>query len=225
VQLRKWLAPFREFGVVAGLAYVAHRLLTRCSPHWGLIVYELMQQPVAAKPLLPPAHAGQVRWVELGRDAPQLAEMPPPAAVKQARFDQGAACIAVYYREKYVGYVWFAFGHYEEDEVRCTFELAEPTRSVFDFDVYVFPQHRVGRAFAALWHAANGYLLGRGVVRTCSRISRFNEASRRAHAQLGARVIGRALFLRLGRFEYTLAKVHAAWTHQGSLSSRPRLIL
>ena len=88
-----------------------------------------------------------------------------------ARFDQGAFALAVYLRDRYVGYVWLAFRQYDEDELRCRFALSRPEQTAFDFDVYVFPAFRLGRAFAAVWHAANSHLAERGVTRTCSRIA------------------------------------------------------
>lgn len=36
--------------------------------------------------------------------------------------------------------------------------------AVWDFDVYIFPQYRFGRVFAAMWSEANKYLQGRGIT-------------------------------------------------------------
>jgi hypothetical protein len=103
--------------------------------------------------------------------------------------------------------MWFCRGGYEEDEVRCTFVLGRAHESVFDFDFYIFPEHRMGLAFVGLWNAANEYLHGAGVRYTFSRLTRFNLASRRAHRHLGWRVVGRALFLCLGQVQCMLATV------------------
>lgn len=216
--MQRWLAPWREFGAAAGTVYLLERLLQRLSPACSAQLHELVEQPVPGAALLPPAHAQHLRYVVLQRDSPELAAMPRPAAIVAARFDQGAVGLAVYLRDKYVGYVWLAFDHYDEDQLRCRFQLSRPDRSAFDFDVYVFPAFRLGRAFAAVWHAANGYLGERGMVRTCSRIDSANLSSRRAHAQLGARRLTRALFLRAGRWQLVVCsalpwpKVHAGWS-------------
>ena len=194
-------SPFRDFGVGGGFAYLVNHLLRTVSSSAGLFSYELVEQPVQGQTLLPSVHAQHVRFVKLEPGAEQLNQVPRPAAVIANRFGQGAECLAVYMKERYVGYAWFAFDRYEEDEVRCSYLLDRPAQTAFDFDVYVFPAYRLGRAFAAVWHASNQYLAAQGVTRTCSRIATSNTASRRAHAQLGARVVGRALFLCLGSWQ------------------------
>jgi hypothetical protein len=225
MNLSRLSSPFREFGVGAGLVYVLDRLLHKLSARAGLYLYELVEQPVQGQVLLPPAHAQHVRFVELQPGAEQLSQVPRPAAVVADRFGQGAVCLAVYMKDRYVGYAWFAFDRYEEDEVRCTYQLQRPAQSAFDFDVYVFPAYRLGRAFAAVWHASNQYLAGRGVTRTCSRIAASNVASRRSHAQLGAREVGRALFLSLGSWQLTWSTALAfPCLHVGS-RGRPTLKL
>lgn len=218
--LKRWLAPFREFGWAAGAAYVGDRVLQRLTQRAAVRLYDLMEQPVDSSSPLPAAHAQHVRWQRLGPGSPELELMPVPASVRQARLAQGAHGLAVYLRDKYVGYAWLAFDHHDEDEVRCRFGLEQPQRSAFDFDVYVFPQYRLGRAFAAVWHAVNAYLRERGVERTCSRISRFNVASQRAHAQLGARRVGSALFLQFGALQLAFGGCgHSSPMHVG-ISSR-----
>lgn len=218
-------APFREFGPAAGAVYAADRLLKRLSPRLGLGFYELMAQPVPARPLLRPNRAQQLRGERVEPGHPALAAMPVPAEVIAARFAQGAECLAVYRRQELLGYIWFGIGRYLEDEVRVTYELADPQRTVFDFDLYVLPEHRMGLGFMAVWHVANEYLRERGVVATLSRITRFNLASRRAHARLGARCIGRMGFLKLGRLELVLATVRPWLALSLGERGRPRLRL
>ena len=70
--------------------------------------------------------------------------------------------------------------------------------SVFDFDFYIYPEHRMGLAFVALWNGANAFLSSRGIrFPTFSRLTRFNTA-RIAHRHFGWKHVGRALFLQLG---------------------------
>jgi hypothetical protein len=208
---------FRELGFAGGAAYLADRVLRLLGPSWGLRLFDLIEQPVVGAPgLLPEAHAQQVRYTVLDRNSPEVREMPRPAEVIQARFDAGSVALAVYLRDKYVGYVWFAFDHYDDDEVRCRYKLRNADRAAFDFDVYVFPQYRLGRAFAAVWHAANQYLGARHIERTCSRIAGINLASQRAHAQLGARRLYRALFVFAGRLQLVVSPaLPAPWFHVG----------
>ena len=65
----------------------------------------------------------------------------------------------------------------------------------------------MGIGFVAVWHGANQYLQARGIRYTFSRLTRFNVASRRAHAHLGWKCVGRALFLKAWRVELMLATI------------------
>lgn len=216
-------APFREFGLGAGLIYVAGRVLQRISPRLDLVYYELVAQPIGDLPFLPERVLRQVELRRIERGAPEVARMPARADIKESRFDQGAVCYGAYRGDDWLGYAWFAFDRYDEDEVRCTFLTSPPGEAVFDFDVYIFPEHRLGRAFVSLWGAVNRQLQGRGIRWTFSRITRFNLASRSAHARLGARRIGWALFLKAWAVELMLASVQPYVS--ASLRRRVRLRL
>jgi Acetyltransferase (GNAT) family len=219
------VSPFQEFGWAAGLLYVLDRLVRAISPGLGIFVYELMVQPITGKPLLPANLAKNLTFVEIHRNHADLALMPALPDIKASRFDQGAVCLGIYRRDILIGYVWFCFRRYLEDEVRCTYELTDPEHSVFDFDLYVMPEHRMGIGFMAIWHCANAYLHQRGVRYTFSRLTRFNLASRRSHAHLGWKCAARAVFVRAWRLELMLASaapyVALTWTP----TSRTRLRL
>lgn len=204
---RRVVGPFKEFGFAAGALYALDRVLRSISPRLGLFVYELMVQPIAGKPMLPANLAKNFRFVEIGPGHPDVDLMPARADIKRSRFDQGAVCLGAYRKDKLIGYIWFCFRRYEEDEVRCTYELADPERSVFDFDLYVMPEHRMGIGFMAIWHGANAYLYERGVRYTFSRLTRFNLASRRSHAHLGWKCVARTVFFQAWRVQAMLASI------------------
>lgn len=197
-------APFVEFGWAAGTLYLIDRLMRWTSPQLGLEVFEFMVQPIVAKPMLPANLAKNLNFAEIGRGDPAIAEMPAREDIKARRFEQGARCLGAYRKGELIGYLWFCTGRYREDVVRCTYELVDPAHSIFDFDLYVMPKHRLGLGFLGIWHGANQFLAPKGVRYTFSRLTRFNTASRRAHAHLGWRRVGRALFLRAGRVEMML---------------------
>lgn len=224
---RKFAGAIEEFGVVAGLLYVADRALRALSPRLGLFVYELMAQPIPDKPVLSANLARKLSFAEIGPGHPALALMPVPASVIQARFNQKAVCLGTWRGEVLLGYIWLCFDRYLEDEVRCDYLIAQAPGSVFDFDLYILPEHRMGLAFAAVWHGANEYLRARGVRRSFSRLTRFNTASRRSHAHLKWRRVGRVLFLVAWRLEVMLADippyvaVSASPRHRARLRLRP----
>jgi hypothetical protein len=97
-------------------------------------------------------------------------------------------------------------------------------RAVFDFDVYVKPEHRMGLGFMAVWDSLLQELRQSGVELSYSRISRFNLASLRAHARLGARPIGQVTFLRLGAVMVAFSRnpmaVRLGWVGAKSLRLR-----
>ena len=205
--LRKLSLAIEEFGLAAGLLYVTDRALRALSPRLGLFVYELVAQPIPDKPLLPAHVERKLSCAEIGPGHPALAQMPVPAEVVRARFDQKAICLGTWRGEVLLGYIWLCFGCYREDEVRCDYLIAEAADSVFDFDLYIFPEHRMGRAFASVWHGANEYLRARGVRRSLSRMTRFNNASRRSHAHLHSQRVARVLIFVAWRLEVMFADI------------------
>ncbi len=222
---RKIAGPFKEFGFLAGGLYAADRVLRSLSPGLGLFVYELMVQPIDAEPKLPANFTKNLKFVEIGRGHPDLEKMPALQSIKESRFEQGAVCLGAYKKDKLIAYIWFSFDTYDEDEVRCTYELVEADCSVFDFDLYVMPEHRMGLGFMAIWHGANQYLNERGVKYTFSRLTRFNLASRRSHAHFGWRRVGQVIFLQAWRLEMMLANIFPYIGLSWSPRQRPRLRL
>ena len=136
--------------------------------------------------------------------------MPALAHIKEQRFRQGARCLGVYRKGQLLGYSWYVRDRYQEDEVRCTYELVDREASIFDFDFYVLPEHRMGIAFLAIWQGMNETLAPQGVRCTFSRMTRFNLTSRRAHARLGARRAAWAVFLQAWGLELMAASI-APW--------------
>jgi hypothetical protein len=195
---RRLAGPFREFGGVVGGLYLVDRLLKLLSPTWGVYPYAFVVQPIPDQPLLPPALSKNIGVERLTPSGSWLDRMAVPAPVMADRFARGACGIAVLRKGQLTGYAWWTAASYPEQEVRCNFVLSEPAQAVFDFDVHVMPEHRMGLGFMSVWHAFVEELRRDGVKHSYSRISRFNLASLRAHARLGAQPIGRAIFVRVG---------------------------
>ncbi len=221
----KLTSPFREFGLFAGLLYAIDRGLYRLSPHTRLYFYELLVQPIPEGPLLADRYAKAFEIREIKRGDPEIAIMPARAAIKELRFAQKAICLGLYQKVKFLGHIWFCFGSYEEDEVRCTFVLPQGEEAVFDFDLYLFPEHRMGLGFVAIWNGANEFLRRRGVRFSFSRLTRFNLASRRAHKHLAVKTVGRAFFLQAWFVEFMVATIPPYLHLSLSKSNRVRLAL
>lgn len=221
--LRRIATPLREFGAGAGLLYLLDRALGMLSPRLRLYAYDLVVQPIPESPSS--RRAGSIEVRPIAPDDAVMSRLPVPARVVRTRLEQGGACLGAFRQGQLIGYMWYCPRQYEEDEVRCTFVLEPAAQSVFDFDFFILPEHRMGRGFAALWDGANDVLRASGVRQTFSRVSRFNTASRRAHAHLGGRRIGQAWFLCAWQMQLTLATL-PPFVHLGfGVRSRPRLHL
>jgi hypothetical protein len=183
---------------------VAARLIERASFGSGrLIKYYFVAQPVPIAPL-PVRASGSIRLYLAHRADDVLARAPRPAGVIADRFGQGACCVVAERDGEPVGFLWWCPGQYREDQVRCRYRWEPASAAVWDFDVFVVPSLRVGRLFARLWLAAHTQLRGEQVAWTLSRIDAFNAASLGAHRRLGARELGRGVFLSLGPVQLSL---------------------
>lgn len=193
------------------LCYCLDRLLARIG--WRLRKYYFVAQPTAQATT--PARSGlhraalperggafTIRLASGGADVPLT--HPRPRAVICRRFAQGAQTLQAWRGEQLAGFLWFLPNAYQEDEVRARYRLASP-QSLWDFDVYVAPEYRLGPLFRRLWSEAHVMMRSQDVRWTCSRISAYNPASRGAHARLGAVTLGAAVFLSCGEWQWTFA--------------------
>ena len=211
---------WREFGHGIGSIYLIDQALVRLSNHTRLRFYELMIQPIPDEPLVAERFTRSLSYRQIKPDDPEVALMPAREDIKRARFENGTVCLGAFKHDELIGYMWFAFEQYFEDEVRCVFEVYPPEHTVFDFDFYLFEEHRMGLGFIGLWEGANQFLRERGIRHTYSRITRFNIASRSAHDHLGWKRVGRTLFLKLWGFELMLADVKP-WVNISISRKRP----
>lgn len=216
-------ALIRERGAPLALLYLVHRVLDRLSQGRARIVpYRLVAQPIGQAIAVRDDPHSVVRRIAPGD--PLAAAFPRPAAVNAARWAAGATCHALTIKGAFAGTIWTQSDAYDEDEVRCRYVLAEPGRSVWDFDVYVEPRHRLGRAMARLWKAVDDDLAARGVRWSFSRISMFNPESMNSHARLGARPVGWVVFFCMGPWQAGLLS-QAPWLHFGGTGRRPQVML
>jgi hypothetical protein len=194
-KLRAWAA---EMGWPVALLYALHRVLEAASGGRARIVpYAFVAQPLGAgQHRVSDGADTEVRLIEPGD--PLSARFPRPTAVNAARWASGARCWAATVKGEFAGTIWIRRAGYDEDEVRCDYHLAEPERSVWDFDVYVEPRYRLGRTMARLWKSVDDRLAAEGARWTFSRISLFNAASLNSHARLGAVRVGSAVFVVIG---------------------------
>lgn len=213
---------FRQLGWVEGAFYLLGQSMARLSgQRIRLIRYHLVAQPVPATAA--PQRTGRTSIVFVRADDPIVTQFPRGPAVNARRFANGHACLVARTDERFTGHIWLARGTYDEDTVRCLYAPAHPQESVWDYDVYVEPEFRMGRTFSRLWTTANSHLHAEGVRWSYSRIAATNPQSLDSHSRLGIRRLYSATFVRLGKAQLMLA---GAWPFVHlSLSSGSKPVL
>ena len=152
---------------------------------------------------------------------PACACYPRPDSVIKSRFDQQSRCLGAFIKDQLVGCLWYVETRYREDEVRCDFVFSDHVDCVWDYDVYVDPQYRIGFVFLRLWDDANDVLYQSGYRWSLSRISGFNLDSVRAHARLGAKDIGGATFLTLGKRQWCWSTFFSGLGYSANINKYP----
>lgn len=193
---------FAEFGPKEGALFLLARLIAATTRgHGRLVRYWIVAQPII--PQVEP-RLGSTHIEEVPRTHAVVENFPRPPEVIAMRFDSGGVCLAAWLKDKFAGYLWYAERRYVEDHVRCVYELAEPERTVWDYDVYVAPEFRLGRTFIRLWDAANARFAERGFAWSLSRIEAFNRGSVDSHFRFGTVRLATATFLCLGPAQLAL---------------------
>ena len=211
-----------NFGFADTCVFLGNRVLQAISRgHWRLLKYYVVAQPVPAPRDAAPRRPGGLEVRLLTRDEILAQSWPRPHHVIERRLTDGAQCVAAFSKGQMIGFQWTLVGPYEEDEVRTRF-IPEPAgQAAWDFDIFVLPEHRIGRAFMRLWDETNARLHENGVRWTMSRISAFALESRRSHARMQAENVGACVYLCFGRVQFSLfdrqPKVHVGLSER----SRP----
>lgn len=218
--------PIQRLGITNGLLYLLGRFLQKISVgHWRLIRYYIVAQPIPSPPAPSCRPSPESTVEEAFADNEVCASFPRPKEIIADRFRNGNTCLVAKVKGRFAGYFWYARNHYEEDEVRCHFVLADPVITVWDYDVHVEPEFRMGRTLARLWDNANQRFEKEQVLWSFSRISAFNSESLNAHKRLGTRRINTLSFLCLGQIQFAFG-LPGRFVHcSGSVNGRPQLRL
>lgn len=196
-------------GLIGAASYLAARGLRGVARGGGALAwhrYAILAQPRAGLPAMPRGFA--VR--ELA--AAELAGHPVDAApaVQAERFAAGLACLGVFDPQgRLTGLVWLGQGAYLEDEVAVRFAI--PPRCCWDTGLWIAPEHRMGRSFAALWAGVGAWMDARGLSHSLSRVADYNLPALAAHRRMGAQVLAHRSFLKVGGWQWAFA-------------ARPRLV-
>lgn len=194
-----WVGTYRTLGPKGFTSYALSRAAAALP---GVVYrrYQLIAIPRAAMPGMPRGH--QVRALTDAEIRYVAADLELSSVTIDFRLGQGMTCLAAFRGERLLGVTWLTDRPFNEDEVVVRF--VPPPGAAWDTGLYVRPEDRGGRGFAALWAGTAAWLDERGLGWSMSRITDYNESSWRAHARMGARVIDTLTAVRIGDRQWLL---------------------
>ncbi|MEQ1597703.1 MAG: hypothetical protein ABL985_21690 [Casimicrobium sp.] len=199
------VSTIQMLGVAGLLSYAAARFAARAGM-LGYNRYSLLAVPVEGMPKMPRGFRVQL----LDADALAQHQIDVPIEVQATRFAQGLICLGAFNSKSVlVGVNWIGRGPFVEDEVHVRFSV--PNDAGWDTGLWVRPEHRLGRGFAALWAGTAEWLRGQGCAWSMSRIADYNLPSILSHKRMGGVIVGHVTALRFFRWQ---------WMAEG----RPRMV-
>ena len=188
-----------------GLIGAASYLAARAARGMGTLAwhrYAILAQPRAGLPVMPRGYAvRELAAAELAGLEQAGQAVDASAAVRAERFAAGLTCLGVFDRHAALtGLVWLGQGTYREDEVAVRFVI--PPRCCLDTGLWIAPEHRMGRSFAALWAGVGQWMDARGLRHSLSRVADYNLPALTAHRRMGAQVLSHRSFLRIGGWQW-----------------------
>jgi hypothetical protein len=192
-------------GLAGVLSYAAARFAARAGM-LGYNRYSLVAVPVDGMPKMPRGFRAE----SLDADALAQHQIDVLPDVQAARFAQGLVCLGAFNsKNELVGVNWVGCGPFVEDEVHVRFSV--PTDAGWDTGLWVRPEYRMGRGFAALWAGTAEWLHRQGRVWSISRIADYNLPSILSHKRMGGVIVGHITAIRFLRWQ---------WMAEG----RPRIV-
>lgn len=131
----------------------------------------------------------------------------------QRRVERGDICIAARNGSRTVGILFLTFDTFDETEVNARFVVSPQAGMAWDSNLFIVEDARNGLIFVALWDEANAVLREKDYRWSATQTAAFNGPSLQAHKRLGAKRIGRIVYLLIGRWQVTCStlapRVHA----------------
>lgn len=198
-------STIQMLGVAGLLSYAAARFAARAGM-LGYNRYSLVAVPVEGMPKMPRGF----RIAVLTTDALEQHQIDVSLEVQTTRFAQGLICLGAFNsKNELVGVNWVGCGPFVEDEVHVRFSV--PAIAGWDTGLWVRPEHRLGRGFAALWAGTADWLRGQGMQWSMSRIADYNLPSILSHKRMRAVTVGHITAVRFYKWQ---------WMAEG----RPRMV-
>jgi hypothetical protein len=199
------LTTLKLLGAAGVVSYALAKLAARADL-LGYSRYLLVAVPVESMPPMPRGYS--VR--ELSAADLRSHEIDVPGDVQAVRFAQGMTCLAAFTpKEELVGVTWLGIEPFVEDEVHIRFD--PPHDAGWDTGLWIKPELRLGRGFAALWAGTAQWLAAHGRHWSMSRIADYNLSSIRSHKRMGAITTGHMIVFRIWRWQYS-PDAKPSWT-------------
>jgi hypothetical protein len=190
------IVSLKMLGIIGVASYAAARLATKAGV-LGYRRYVLVAVPVEGMPDMP--RGFDVRPL----DAAELAghHIDVGTEVQANRFAQGLTCLGAFNaRGELVGVNWLGISDFTESEVHVRFGV--PCNAGWDCGLWIAPQYRLGRGFAALWAGTAVWLRAHGRNYSVSWIVDYNLPSLLSHRRMGAETIGHLTAVRFFSWQY-----------------------
>ena len=199
------VSTLQMLGVAGLLSYAAARFAARAGM-LGYNRYSLVAVPVGGMPSMPRGFRVEV----LDAEALVQHKIDVASEVQATRFAQGLICLGAFNaKDQLVGVNWVGCGPFVEDEVHVRFSV--PANAGWDTGLWVRPEHRLGRGFAALWAGTAEWLHEQGMSWSMSRIADYNLPSILSHKRMRAITVGHITAVRFYKWQ---------WMAEG----RPRMV-
>ncbi len=190
------IVSLKMLGVMGVASYAAARLATKAGV-LGYRRYVLVAVPVEGMPDMP--RGFDVRPVAAGELARHEIDVGPD--VQADRFAQGLTCLGAFNAKgTLVGVNWVGLSDYTESEVHVRFQV--PDAAGWDCGLWIAPQYRLGRGFAALWAGTAAWLRMHGRDHSVSWIVDYNLPSLLSHRRMGAVTIAHLTAFRFFNWQY-----------------------
>jgi hypothetical protein len=202
------IVSLKMLGIMGVASYAAARLATKAGI-LGYRRYVLVAVPVEGMPDMP--RGFDVRPV----GAAELAghEIDVGADVQADRFAQGLTCLGAFNAKGVlVGVNWVGLSDFTEREVHVRFHV--PANAGWDCGLWIAPEYRLGRGFAALWAGTANWLRAHGREHSVSWIVDYNLPSLLSHRRMGALTIGHLTAVRLFNWQF-IGKGRPKMVHVG----------
>jgi hypothetical protein len=199
------VTTLQMLGLAGVLSYAAARLAAKAGV-LGYNRYTLVAVPVEGMPAMPRGF----RVEALSAEELSSLEIDASPDVQATRFAQGLTCLGAFnVRNELVGVNWIGTDPFVEDEVYVRFSV--PSDAGWDTGLWVRPEFRLGRGFAALWAGTAEWLGARDRRWSMSRIADYNLPSILSHKRMGAVTVGHITAVRF---------FHWQWMAEG----KPRMV-